>query len=291
MAQLELAEHDYGYFEAKNKPTPEFLSNYYAEKYYQQDKGQYDHHYPQEEVAYFLTLEERYFHIVSQVTQKESGSYLNIGCGEGWGLRYMHAQGWDVTGMDFSIYGCQTHNPDMAQHVMQGDIFQLINTLDKTYDYVALNNVLEHVIDPIGLVEDIKSKLSDTSVLVVNVPNDFSVVQKYALEKGYIDREFWVSSEEAPEHLNYFTLASLKTLMEKHGYKTQHLTTAWPIDLDLLHEHTNYVMHGEVGKFSHQKRIRVENFLNQLSLDKVADYYASLAALGLGRDVIGFFTR
>lgn len=38
---IEIIKNDFGFFEVRNKPTKEYLNNYYKNKYYQLDKGNY----------------------------------------------------------------------------------------------------------------------------------------------------------------------------------------------------------------------------------------------------------
>ena len=69
------------------------------------------------------------------------------------------------------------------------------------YDIIYLQNVLEHVISPIDLLRDLHSILSMNGVIVLTVPNDFSVIQKEAIRRNHIDNEFWIGF---PDHLSYF---------------------------------------------------------------------------------------
>jgi hypothetical protein len=61
----------------------------------------------------------------------------------------------------------------------------------------------------------------------------------------------------------------------------------YPIDFDLFEDHTNYIKN-KVGKYSHLKRVRVENFMCNISINKTNNYYKELCELGCGREILIF---
>ena len=99
-----------------------------------------------------------------------------------------------------------------------------------------------------------------------------------------INKMNWIAP---PAHLSYFTLESLSNTIRHCGYNVYNYYAEYPIDFDLLVDHTNYV-NNPVGKFSHLKRLRVDNFLCKQSITKTVEYYKNLADLGVGRDIVLF---
>mgnify|MGYP004007958269 CR=1 FL=1 len=79
-----LKQHSLGFYEIAEKPTPEELQKYYAEKYYQEAKGSYEHAYSYEELECFRAkLEQRYFALKkAQPNLKKGGIKLP------WGIRF-----------------------------------------------------------------------------------------------------------------------------------------------------------------------------------------------------------
>src|SRR5690606_22461488 len=125
--------------------------------------------------------------------------------GEGFVLADFARRGWDVAGMDFSIAGVEAMNPQMADRVEQGDLFDMLDAAiisGRTYDLVWLGNVLEHVLEPIALLGALHRLVATGGILVATVPNDGSPYQEALLESGAIDRRFWVA---IPDHMSYFT--------------------------------------------------------------------------------------
>jgi SAM-dependent methyltransferase len=77
---------------------------------------------------------------------------------------------------------------------------------------VVLDNVIEHVADPLGLMMQAASVLRPDGVLVVIVPNRHDVRQ---FVPAWRDANHWIP----PEHVNYFTPASLRVAFERVGLR------------------------------------------------------------------------
>jgi len=280
----------YGYFTVKNKPTQAELEDYYAKKYYQEAKGSYEASYSKEEIMYFNNkIAERFFVLEKNLGKKKKRSLLDVGCGEGWSLQFFKKKGWDVLGLDYSSYGCEKFNPACAKNLIAGDVYTNLQTLiekGKKFDVVWVDNVLEHVIDPEGLVGDLKKITAKGGILVIEVPNDFSVLQDYLLKKNHVDRKYWVA---IPDHLSYFNKQGLENLMSSKGWKTISCLGDFPIDWNLLNPNTNYVSDKTKGKSCYRERIEIENLIHSQPMEKIVDFYAAMAEVGFGRGITGFF--
>ena len=108
----------YGFYELKNKPSVEERKKEFEEEYYQQSTSSYEQHYTDEELEFKkVKLEQR--KIIYERNLKKSVekcSLMDIGCGEGFTLRYFNDNGMSVTGIDFSEWGISHHNPDMLKY-------------------------------------------------------------------------------------------------------------------------------------------------------------------------------
>ena len=139
--------------------------------------------------------------------------------------------------------------------------------------------------DPINLLNKIKVLLDKDGILVITAPNDFSNLQSYLIDNKHISVMNWIAP---PMHLSYFTLNSLTNLIKFSGYSVYNFYAEYPIDFDLLVDSTNYVKNKSVGKDSHLKRLKVDNFLCSQSISKTNEYYKTLAELNAGRDIVMF---
>ncbi len=286
----DLIQTKYGYFSVKKTTSQSELEEYYEKKYYQEAKGSYEAAYSAEEIAYFNNkIAERSFVLEKNLPSKGQKSLLDVGCGEGWALQYFKKKGWNVLGLDYSSYGCEKFNPDCTENLVAGDVYKNLQTLiakGETFDVVWVDNVLEHVIDPEGLVSDLKKITKSSGVLVIEVPNDFSMIQKYLLEKRYVDRPYWVA---IPDHLSYFNKDGLENLLHATGWKTITCLGDYPIDWNLINPNTNYVQDKTKGKSCYRERIEIENLIHTMPIEKVVNFYASMADVGYGRGITGFF--
>ena len=131
----------------------------------------------------------------------------------------------------------------------------------------------------------IKILLDNDGILVITAPNDFSNLQSYLLKNKYISEMNWIAP---PMHLSYFTLESLTNTIKFCGYSVYNYYAEYPIDFDLLIDNTNYVKNKSLGKASHLKRLKVDNFLCSQSITNTNKYYKSLADLNVGRDIVMF---
>jgi SAM-dependent methyltransferase len=179
-------------------------------------------------------------------------------------------------------------NPHCRELLITGDVFELLQAEIRSgekYDVVWLQNVLEHVLDPIDLLRSLRQLVASDGVAVVTVPNDCSITQQAALDRGHIDRNFWVA---IPDHLSYFDRASLVSLCGATGWSSDAVLADFPVDWFLFHPASNYVRDGKVGKDAHRARVQLENLIHSRPSDDVLAFWSTLATLGFGRDITAF---
>jgi 2-polyprenyl-3-methyl-5-hydroxy-6-metoxy-1,4-benzoquinol methylase len=287
-----LRYHALGFLEIANPPSPETLNAYYAERYYQTEQGNYRKAYSNEELAYINLKIAQKASLVNRFRGKNTpGTFLDVGCGEGFALLWFSAVGWSVEGIDYSVAGLENMNPDLISHVESGDLFEILNrriSKGKCYDLVWLNNVLEHVLDPVNLLTSLRDLIAPDGILVVTVPNDGSTYQEFLLNNGNISHRFWIA---IPDHLAYFNYESLLRTAEATGWKCNEIIGDFPIDFFLLHPGSNYVRDRANGPFAHQARLKMDLMLgDHYSHERVNEFYAGLARVGLGRDLTAFLS-
>jgi SAM-dependent methyltransferase len=284
-----LKRHPLGFLEAADTPSPEELKAYYADRYYQTEQSNYRKAYPQAERDYFdLKIAQRAALVDKLRGGRRPGTMLDVGCGEGFALAWFRQQGWTVDGIDHSIAGLEAMHPELLPRVQAGDLFGLLDAriaADELYDLVWLNNVLEHVVDPVKLLTALRRLVAPEGVLVVTVPNDGSTYQVTLLAIGDIPERFWIA---LPDHLAYFTYESLKSTAEATGWTCHDIVGDFPVDFFLLHEGSNYVKDRTKGAAAHQARIRFELMLGQLDHGRVNEFYGAMARVGLGRALTAF---
>lgn len=220
-------------------------------------------------------------HVLSQVLP--SKRVLDIGCGTGEFMLYLRENGFDVTGIEpssdaatiakakgLTVY-CSTLG-EFAEHYKSNGI--------DAFDAITLLNTLEHVPDPVHVVEIAKAILKPKGTICVRVPNDFSEIQLAAQEKLNKD-PWWIA---IPDHINYFDFRSLCALLDHMEFEVIYSQGDFPMELFLLMGE-DYVGDPDVGSRCHWKRV---NFETIIPGDLRRRIYRALAEVGVGRDCLVF---
>ena len=286
MAHAALVRHEDGYFEVAAKPDAETLAAFYRDKYYgaRDGRSQYAHGYTDEELAHKRLIAAE----AEAIAALPPGRLLEVGVGEGFTLDYFARAGWDVAGVDFTDDGVRQFFPDLAARLQTGDAFALLDgAIDAggRYDFVICNNVVEHVIDPYGLLVRLRKLLAPGGLMRLAAPNDGSWLHHEIVARGLAKPEFWVN---APEHLSYFTAPTLTRLMSRAGWRVEHMLAEFPVDLFLLNSDSNYASDPSKGRNGHFARVAFEMGLWRQGIEAVIAFRRGCAAGGLGRNLAAY---
>lgn len=138
---------------------------------------------------------------------------LEVGCGSGAILKYLHDHGAVVTGIDLSReylkYGKERYGLDLSNT----NLFELPD--NKEFDLIIYSDVLEHIIDPHKHLEKIKRLLKPNGLLYIKVPSTKNIMRPYL-------GDFLRSLQNA--HIYYFSLTTLSNLLRQCGFNRMHGT-------------------------------------------------------------------
>jgi 2-polyprenyl-3-methyl-5-hydroxy-6-metoxy-1,4-benzoquinol methylase len=182
-------------------------------------------------------------------------------------------------------------HPQLLAHFQQGNFVDSINEQIESgsrYDVILLANVIEHVATPGKLLASIKNIMRPKSILIIVAPNDFSVLHEDLLKKKIISKKFWLCY---PDHLSYFNKESMTKFLAGLGFNLEAIVADNPIDLNLLNENSNYVREPDKAKKTHMFRVRADNFLGSVDLEKLLRIYEILGSMGIGRDLNYYCTK
>jgi SAM-dependent methyltransferase len=278
---------EHGYRRQDPLPSDDELQRFYADTYFQDGLGQYQEAYDDEELAW-LDLEAAVADsLVHAVGTDAPRTLIDIGCGEGFLMAGLARRGWSVAGCDFSSYGIRRWNPELLQRFDHGNVFELLEEYsgrERRFGLVNLSNVLEHVPDPEKLLQGLTNLVSPNGLLRINVPNDFSDLQRLLVERGSVQREYWTIPMQ---HLNYFDRDSLTSTVEACGWTVSRLLSDFPIEHFLLHPGSNYVENAPAGRAAHRARVTLDLHYSR-DLDSYTRLLEAQAACGMGRSLIAF---
>ena len=280
-----IKDPDFGYLRVDPIPTQSEVEKFYLKDFYSANEVYFNDSslLVQEEQSEFFNLRWDAIYKVCEdffdfnIKEKK---LFDIGFGFAQALIYFKGKGLKVSGLEPSTEGYQ-YAKSKGLNVYNAEIenFQEIN--DK-FDIVFLNNVLEHLRKPADTLNRIKEELLlKNGLLVVDVPNDFNDFQIIANQEYNLD-EWWVYP---PNHINYFSHDSLKSLLKGCGYKIEYCTSSFPLDMFLLFG-DKYVGNPELGRECHNKRVNFERLMiKHNKKEKLNAFYESLAELNLGRSI------
>lgn len=155
--------------------------------------------------------------LLQQVTSKDKGNILDIGCGTGAFLHTMREAGWQTTGLEPD----ETARANAKQlfHIdplPSNEIFALPNN---SYDAITMWHVMEHVHQLHEYIDQINQLLKSDGRLIVAVPNYTSAdAEQY--------QQYW-AAYDVPRHLYHFSPESMKQLMKQHGLEVINTKSMW----------------------------------------------------------------
>lgn len=146
---------------------------------------------------------------------KRKGAFLDIGCATGHllsGIR-QHCD-WDVHGVEFGAAAVDYARAKLGLEVRQGDLCQA-GYPDTFFDYIHLNNVLEHVLDPVALLRECRRIIKPDGRFFLAVPNganDHLGIAAYYASEG-------TPARSHNGHVYFFPRSTLKWLLARAGFR------------------------------------------------------------------------
>ena len=147
---------------------------------------------------------------ISGLNQKDK--ILEIGCNDGSFLEQLRVQGYS------NVYGIEPTKDSFELAVSKKLVVNhsfFTNETSRNYyeknifDLVVTRQVLEHITDLDDFLEGIDFVLNEEGTLVIEIPDSNANINS-------LDYGLW------EEHVNYFTLDTLKTLLQKHFFNVIH---------------------------------------------------------------------
>jgi SAM-dependent methyltransferase len=165
------------------------------------------------------------FSIAMRIPEPKATNYriLDVGCGDGK-LMLDFREKFYQAGVNIVPIGIEVSNqlaeesaerfaPFGGYTIKNNAIDGMKQVESGSIDMVLMNSFLEHESRPVQLLQVVKDALKDNGCVVIKVPN-FDCLNRKIRGKQWAGYRF-------PDHVSYFTPATLKTLATETGFKLQ----------------------------------------------------------------------
>jgi SAM-dependent methyltransferase len=134
---------------------------------------------------------------------------VDVGCGRGDYLKLMRDLGWKVLGIELNpVVANITRNKGIP--VFQGTLNDAKLT-EGSADFVTLSHVIEHLPEPLMVIDEVFRILKNCGKLVIHTPNAQSLCHQVFRKNSY--------HLDPPRHLFIFSPKSIKLLFERSKFK------------------------------------------------------------------------
>ncbi len=148
-------------------------------------------------------------HLRESVTLPPQGTLLDVGCGNGAFLKAVSHSfpQWQLSGFEQN----RLHEEEIMQINGVANFYASLTEINQIFDVIALIHVLEHILQPLSFLTNLREKLNPSGILLIQLPNlaenPFDLVVK--------------------DHSSHFTKRTLKWLVEATGFNTITVATDW----------------------------------------------------------------
>lgn len=143
----------------------------------------------------------------SYLASDKTPTLLDIGSGLGVFPYRMKEAGWMCTVLDPDARAVRHAERVVGVNALIGDFLTIDTGGIGLFDVISFNKVLEHVVDPVGMLEKAIAPLSREGFVYIELPDG-----EVASCHGSNREEFFI------EHHHVFSIASLSLLIERAGF-------------------------------------------------------------------------
>src|SRR3989344_2215975 len=175
-----------------------------------------------EEIKYFNFHKKRYLDILQSIHINKNVKILDLGCSNGHLLLILKKLGADVCGVDYT-------DKCKERFKKYGIMFKKCNIesdplpyLDDTFDYVMMNEVIEHLVKEINLpIKECKRILKKNGKLIISTPNACELGKRLLFLLGkniYWDINSFYERGIYERHNREFSMDELKFILKINGF-------------------------------------------------------------------------
>lgn len=269
-----------GYAHLDPLPTLVELDKLYQDQYYQVHNAGFTHkahesHFDEqgEDIVWHkIAFREQLDTLKHLVPEK---TILDYGAGAGWFAKYARDAMWPVCAVEPSPAAVE-----YANDVVGTALLKKLPDDKRKFGAIRLSYVLEHLPDPCQMLLDLRKYLVDRGVVCIIVPNEFNAWACGGRDRFELD-SYWI---RPGLHLNYFSHASIASLLRSTGYRVIDQVATFPTELFMLLGGIDFASDPDMGHRVHHLRMDIEKAVERsgLGITKI-ELYRQLAGRGFGR--------
>lgn len=168
----------------------------------------YETLYKQLPATYYPVDSGDYLRNTQFATSHDYRTILDIGCGAGAALDNAKRGGLETYGIEPSATAAAVA-ARQGHTIFPVQLDQIDNAWDGKFDLITLNQVLEHVPDPVGLIRQCVRLLSPGGAIAITVPSATGVLRLCP----------WLEHNWPPHHLSHWKIRDFYKLAERVGLR------------------------------------------------------------------------
>lgn len=144
----------------------------------------------------------------SETKEKKNLKILEVGSGLGYLTYALKKDGYNVLGLDISKVAVEQACEKFGNNYVCDDVFEFSKKNLAFFDIIILNEVIEHVNEPLNFIKALKDLLVDSGLIIITTPN-----------KSFYPKDIIWATDYAPVHCWWFSEDSFIFMSKKLNLK------------------------------------------------------------------------
>lgn len=160
-------------------------------------------------LKYLSQIESVYFPVYKNITEKNQ-RILEVGCSYGYLTYAINQSGNSATGIDISAKAIDFAKQHFGNNYLNISVEEFAAKYDEKYDMIISTEVIEHLENPVLLLEQLKGLLSKNGKIILTTPN-----------KDFASKKFTWLTDSPPVHVTWLSKKSFIKIAAKLGFKIE----------------------------------------------------------------------
>ncbi len=187
----------------------------------------------------FMPRLEKILNYVQSKKIDQHSKILDVGCASGQFLSVVKSKtSFELNGIEASSVLADTAKELLPEAVIHNITIEKSNLQESTFDVLTCWEVLEHLNEPLPVLQKAYSLLKKGGYFFLPLPN----------MDGFDSRVMWMAEYPftPPAHLNFFKYSSIEKLFQRAGFEVVEKTTPGILDVNIIKNRLDWSP--EIGK-------------------------------------------